>query len=101
MSLKKFLILGVIFLLLVSLIYIFQNKDKLEKKSIAKESCLQNNGKWLEKYNECELGGLTQENRIKCQTMNGQFLDCTSPCRHNPNAQKEFCAQICVPVCKF
>ena len=56
------------------------------------EQCTENGGQWLEEFNECEY---ISENR--CTEMNGEYNECESACRHNPDA--EICTAQCVPVC--
>lgn len=58
------------------------------------ELCAQNNGRWLEKYKECEYAC-----REWCATAGGHFDECGSACRHEPNPGP--CTMQCVPVCKF
>jgi hypothetical protein len=59
-----------------------------------KEVCLQNSLTWLEEFNECEF--ISQET---CESLNGEFVECGSACRHDPEA--EYCIQMCVPYCDF
>jgi len=58
------------------------------------ESCAQNNGKWLEKYKECEY-----VSREWCGTAGGHFYECGSACRHELNPSP--CSMQCVPVSGF
>ena len=59
-----------------------------------KTQCTNNDGKWIEKANECE--GLSKET---CETLNGTFNECASACRNNPSAK--ICTMQCVVVCEF
>jgi len=56
--------------------------------------CDKEGGNWLAEYDECEYVG-----RDWCEQQNGQFLECESACRHDPDA--EFCTLQCVPVCQL
>ena len=56
--------------------------------------CGENNGTWLEKYNECEF--VSQQ---WCEGAGGVFDECGSACRHASNPGP--CTMQCVPVCKF
>lgn len=58
------------------------------------ESCRANSGNWLSDFNECEL-----VNQDWCIQNQGDFNECASACRHNPEA--EFCTMQCIPVCSF
>ena len=51
-------------------------------------------GAWLSEYNECEYAG-----REWCDEKGGEWNECESACRHDPEA--EICTLQCVPVCKF
>ena len=57
-------------------------------------SCENAGGTWLADYNECEYIG-----EDWCLIQGGEFSDCESACRHDPEA--EFCTFQCVFVCKF
>ena len=54
--------------------------------------CQNYNGTWLPEFNECE--GISEEH---CTTMNGNFNECESACRHMP--ESEMCTLQCVQVC--
>jgi len=56
--------------------------------------CSENNGTWLEKYNECEFAS-----QQWCQAAGGHFDECDSACRHA--SEPGPCTMQCVPVCKF
>jgi len=58
------------------------------------KDCEDNNGTWLEEYQECEMAG-----EEWCEKAGGEFFECESACRHDPEA--EFCTMQCVQVCKF
>ncbi|HPN80939.1 MAG TPA: Gmad2 immunoglobulin-like domain-containing protein [bacterium] len=58
------------------------------------ERCLNGGGDWLADYQECE-----NISRDLCEELDGRFNDCTSACRHNPEA--EFCTMQCVAICQL
>lgn len=62
--------------------------------------CIKSGGDWLAEFKECESSqtdkGLDQK---ECADLGGQFDECASPCRHNPDA--ELCAAVCVKTCAF
>ena len=58
------------------------------------QECQDANGKWLEEYNECE--GISEQ---ECQELGGQYDNCASACRHDPNSA--VCTMQCVMVCSF
>lgn len=58
------------------------------------EACEELEGTPLEEYNECEH--ISQD---ACEYLNGEFHECESACRNDPNA--EICTMECVSVCKF
>jgi hypothetical protein len=58
-------------------------------------SCMNAGGSWISEYNECEGLSGTQ-----CTKVGGQFNECASACRHNPDPQA-VCIQMCIPVCNF
>ena len=51
-------------------------------------------GTWLGEFNECEYISSEQ-----CSELNGEYLECESACRHDPNA--DVCTLQCVPVCSI
>lgn len=59
-----------------------------------KTECIENSGKWINEYKECEF--VSEE---WCNQRGGSFDECSSACRHNPKA--ELCITVCVPVCKI
>ena len=59
------------------------------------QSCVRHNGTWLEQYQECEYAS-----KEWCGSVGGQFDECASACRHDPNLERP-CTMQCVPVCKF
>jgi hypothetical protein len=59
------------------------------------QSCARHNGTWLEQYQECEYAS-----KEWCAAEGGQFDECASACRHDPNLARP-CTMQCVPVCKF
>ena len=58
------------------------------------QSCAENNGRWLEKFNECE-----SVSEQWCHSAGGQFVECGSACRHESGPVP--CTMQCVPVCTF
>ncbi len=56
--------------------------------------CVNNSGKWIKEYNECEYIG-----EKWCKERHGSFEECASACRHSPKS--EMCITVCVPVCKI
>lgn len=58
------------------------------------DACLAAGGNALPEFNECEY--VSQE---ICENLGGEFLECESACRNDPDAM--FCTLQCVPVCKF
>jgi|GEM_PF-1364648 len=56
--------------------------------------CVAAGGNWLADYEECEY--VSEE---WCDDEGGEFYECESACRHNPEA--EICTLQCVVVCKF
>jgi len=59
------------------------------------KACQSKNGKWLEKYSECEYA-----DRQWCTATGGRFDECGSACRHNPDPAAP-CTMQCVPLCIF
>lgn len=97
---KKITILSIALLILVALglsMAFFLNKEKTDEFSEISEQefCeIVSEGKWIQEHRECE--GISQEN---CSLVGGQFNECASACRHDPEAQ--FCIMVCVAVCKL
>lgn len=58
------------------------------------ESCSAAGGTWLAEHQECEY--ISAE---WCADQGGEFSECASACRHDPNA--EICTMQCVQVCSF
>lgn len=56
--------------------------------------CLNNNGKWIDEFNECEF-----ISKDKCEFLGGTFNECGSACRNNPEV--EMCTMQCIPYCSF
>jgi hypothetical protein len=67
-----------------------------ENKDVATQpktnDCVQNGGTWDGEYSEC-FG----VDKTTCESINGQFDECASACRHDPKA--EVCTMQCVQVC--
>lgn len=51
-------------------------------------------GRWLQEYNECEYLPKQQ-----CEELGGEYNECASACRHDPDAM--MCILMCVQVCQF
>jgi hypothetical protein len=75
----------------ISTIGIAQNAHTAE---LAK-ACQSKSGKWLEQYRECESA-----DKQWCTAAGGQFNECGSACRHNPDPAAP-CTLQCVPLCVF
>ncbi len=58
------------------------------------QSCAENHGTWLQKYQECESAS-----QQWCEAAGGHFDECGSACRHA--SEPGPCTMQCVPVCKF
>ena len=56
--------------------------------------CKNLGGKWISDAQECE--NISKEN---CDKLGGDFNECASACRNDPNA--EICTMQCVLVCSF
>ena len=56
--------------------------------------CEQEQGKWIPEAQECE--GISKES---CEAIGGNFNECASACRNDPDA--EICTTQCVLVCEF
>ena len=56
--------------------------------------CISSGGTWLPESKECE--GIDKET---CEQIGGQFNECASACRNDPEA--EICTLQCVLVCQF
>lgn len=85
-----FIIFAVIFFAYGLLFFYSQTGEEDTQK--LKDSCLLEEGKWLDAYSECEY-----INKDWCDSISGVFEECASACRHNPEA--EICTMQCVPVC--
>ena len=57
-----------------------------------KSICQDNGGNWLEEFSQCE-----SSNPAVCSQMGGEFKECGSACRNDPDAQ--ICTLQCVPYC--
>lgn len=79
----------IIFLVFVIMLFVGCSQQiDFEKK------CSEINGKWIGDAKECEE--ITKE---QCEILNGEYEECASACRNDPEAQ--FCTMQCVQVCKF
>jgi len=65
-----------------------------EEKINLELQCEENKGTWIESANECE--GISKE---VCTNLGGNFNECASACRNDPDAQ--MCTMQCVLVCEF
>lgn len=61
-----------------------------------KSECESKGGEWFSGSNVCEINSLSQE---QCLAEGGEFNECASACRHNPEA--EMCTMQCVLTCTF
>ena len=59
-----------------------------------KTACEAQTGEWIDSAKECV--GITKE---QCEAVGGNFNECASACRNDPNA--EMCTMQCVLVCEF
>ena len=93
---------AIIYLINIILFLTFSNllaEDLKEENKIVedfKKKCEENNGRFLEKYSECEFG--LDENL--CNSFGGEFSSCASSCRNNPN-KNVACTSQCIEVCKL
>lgn len=58
--------------------------------------CQSYGGSWSEEYKECA--------NIKedvCTKIGGKFLNCVSPCRHEPKNSDRMCITLCVEICQL
>ena len=67
---------------------------KTEQETNLKESCEEIEGIWIDTGNEC--GGISKE---QCENLDGNFNECASSCRNDPNAA--MCDLMCNVVCQF
>lgn len=58
------------------------------------EECIEHGGNWIDEHEECEY--ISKE---LCEKLDGEFKECESACRHEPEA--EICIDVCVAVCSF
>ena len=72
-----------------------QASKAIEKVGGAAKGCAVNNGTWLPQYKECE-----NAKKDWCEQTGGQYIECASACRHNPDPNA-ICTLQCVPVCVF
>lgn len=69
------------------------NNENIDANNVA-SGCQLNSGNWLAEHQECETG-----NSLWCEQTGGEFSECESACRHNP--ETDICTMQCVAVCKF
>ena len=94
----------VVFMVIISVFLIgacTRNTDQPEniqpndnQPNVVGEKCQELGGKWLEEFSECE--GISEQ---VCEELGGNFNQCASACRNDPNA--EMCTMQCVQVCSF
>lgn len=71
-----------------------ETNNDFKKFIFLKTECLkENNGRWIEKYKECEDISPTI-----CKKLGGVYNECASPCRH---MKVDACIAVCQPVCSF
>ena len=93
------LVLVFILIFFFSVVALFLIRVQSEKTDKEKE-CFSYKGRWLSKYRECELRGLSeQEGRNACHAMGGKYEFCSSACRHDLKPGP--CILVCIPICKF
>ena len=68
-------------------------KDQIEDKFIA---CEAQGGTAVPEFNECEY--ISQD---LCSELGGEFYECESACRNDPNYPDVICTKQCVILCKF
>jgi hypothetical protein len=79
--------------LLVLLLAACGSSSEVDPAEIA-EACLEAGGIYVAEHVECE-----QISEQTCTDMGGEFDECGSPCRHEP--EDVVCAAMCVPLCTF
>lgn len=89
----KFLVCATLMSTAVTLSGCEDDKSAIAQESLA-SSCIENGGKFLSDYNECEI-----EDKAWCETNNGIFDGCQSFCRHK--SREAPCIMMCVSVCKL
>ena len=103
---KLLLIYFIIALTIYGIVYsVFLSKKSSAPSNSSKEqylqlACERTGGRWLTKYQECEIQSSVEGlNAITCKSLGGKFDECASPCRHNPDS--DICMSSCDMVCKF
>lgn len=108
MKKNKIIILSLLFILLIIVFLIPSSPlykgsasptptGNVEKTDI-ENACTKSGGVWLKDYGECEGAG-NMLSEPECVKLGGKYIECESPCRHNPEA--EACITLCMKVCKF
>lgn len=93
MSKKLKFFLNILFVIILSIIYIFFQRSRFGK------TCLNIGGKYSSEYNECFIQqSFNFKLSFLCTSVLGQFDPCASPCRHSSGG---ICIQVCELVCKF
>ena len=78
---------GIFFIALVAILLTACAQD-------VQKECSSLGGKWVKEFKECE-----SISKDQCASLGGQFDECASACRHDPEA--EFCTLQCVQVCRL
>ena len=74
---------------------------ELKNKSEIINGCKDVGGDWLDEYNECESGGITEAFENYCSDFDGTYYSCHSGCRHSPDWPDVVCIAQCFAVCEF
>ncbi len=62
-------------------------------------SCNNFGGEWLYAYGECATNNSMADIKGFCDKYGGQYKECESACRHDPNYPNIECIEVCVQVC--
>lgn len=92
--LNRILSLVFVAMVIAFAVYIHIQNHRIHVMPSIGEICEMLDGKWSEEFYECE--GIPAE---WCELQGGNFDECASACRHEPEA--EVCTMQCVPVCNF
>ena len=72
------------------------NQVANDKKSDKEMNCSNDGGVWYTDDNTCEVNSLSES---ECKAKSGEYNECASACRHEPNAT--VCTMQCVVTCSF
>lgn len=72
-----------------------EDKEKTGSEN-KKLECENKGGEWFSGSNVCEINSLSKQ---ECLAQGGEFNECASACRHDPEA--EMCTMQCVLTCTF